>query len=56
MMETNKKMTYVPPTVEITKVALEVVIAGSPVNVVQLEDWKEDTPGPENNSDIWLNF
>jgi hypothetical protein len=50
-------MMYVPPTVEITKVVLEAVIAASPIHGVELQGWKDDPdPGPDNNSDIWLNF
>jgi hypothetical protein len=41
----------------VTQVVLESVIAASPIRSVELQDWKDDPdPGPDNNSDIWLNF
>jgi hypothetical protein len=56
-MKTNKKMVYVPPTVTVTQVVCEDVIAASPVQRVVLKDWEEEGPEKlENNSDIWLNL
>jgi hypothetical protein len=56
-METNKKKVYEPPTMEVTQVVLESVIAASPLKNVELKEWEPDPDdGPNNNSDIWLNL
>jgi hypothetical protein len=56
-METKTKMVYVPPTVTVTPVICEDVIAASPVQRVVLKDWEEEgTDVPENNADVWLNL
>ena len=54
----NKKMIYVPPTVEVTTIVLEGGIAvQSPVRTINVEKWDIDDPDqPANNADIILPF
>jgi len=59
-MKKNGKMVYVPPTVEVIKIALEGVIAtsGSLIQHIELEPWRTDDNlnDPQNNADIYVNF
>ena len=57
-MKTNQKMSYVPPKVEVTRMALETFIAASPVPNVNLKDWEYETPDTDlnNNADVLLYF
>ena len=56
-MKSSKKMKYVPPTLEVTRVVLEAVIAASPVQKVNLKNWEYETADdPDNNADIILIF
>ena len=57
-MKRNQKKSYVPPTVEVTHMALEKVIAASPVPKVNLKDWEYETPDTDinNNADVLLYF
>ena len=55
----NKKMIYVPPTVEVTAIVLEGGIAvQSLVRTINVEEWDtSDNPDqPANNADIILPF
>jgi len=54
----NKKRFYIPPTLEIIRVALEGNIAvQSPVQKVNLQNWVDEGPAiDENNADVWLNI
>ena len=56
-MEVSKKVNYVPPTMEITHVVLETVIAASPIQKVNLKNWEYETQDePDNNTDVILIF
>ena len=56
-MEKNKKMVYVPPTVEVIQVVLEGCIAQSVMKTIVLEDWIDETYNPSiDNADIVLPF
>ena len=57
-MKSNRKMSYIPPKVEVTRVVLEKVFAASPVQKVNLKDWEYDNNlnDPSNNADIVLYF
>ena len=53
----NKKKVYEPPTIKVIRLVLEEVIAASPVQKVNLNDWIDDNPFDVNNqADIVLNF
>jgi hypothetical protein len=54
----EKKIAYVPPTVEIDRVAIEVAIVASPVKHIELKDWDDNNNlnDPQNNADVWLNM
>jgi len=55
----NKKMFYVPPKVEVTTIILEGAIAvQSPVRTISVEKWdtSDDPFLSENNADIVLPF
>ena len=54
----NKKMIYLPPSIEVTTVRLEGSIAvQSPVRTISVEKWEIENPDrPENNADIVLPF
>ena len=56
-INSNKKMIYVPPMVEVTTIILEGGIAvQSPVRTIKVEKWEIDEPTLENNADIVLPF
>ena len=57
-MKRNQKKSYVPPKVEVAQMALEKVIAASPVSNVNLKDWEYETPDTDinNNADVLLYF
>ena len=56
-MESNKKKSYIPPTVEVIRVVLETVIAASPLPTVSLKDWEyENESIQSNNSEVILYF
>ena len=56
-MKSSKKLSYVPPKVEVTRVVLEEVIAASPIQKVNLRDWERETSDePSNNADVILYF
>ena len=56
-MKTNNKKKYIPPKVEVTRVILETVIAASPIQKVNLQDWDYETEHIQgNSSDIVLYF
>ena len=54
----EKKMTYVPPTIEVTRVVLEGNIAVQSVaKTIELKQWESDPEAGINDSaDIWVNF
>ena len=53
----NKKKVYEPPTIKVIRLVLEAVIAASPVQKVNLNDWIADNPFDVNNqANIVLNF
>ena len=52
----NKKKSYISPTVEVIRVMLETVIAASPIQKVNLKDWETDPDVLSSNSDIILYF
>ena len=53
----NKKMVYEPPVIKVIRLVLEEVIAASPIQKVNLNDWINDNPLDVNNqADIVLNF
>ena len=55
-MKHKKKNIYIPPTVEVTQVVLETVIAASPIQKVNLQDWEHDTDVSSSNTDVILYF
>jgi len=57
-IKSNKKMSYVSPRVEVTHMILEKVIAASPIQKVNLQDWEYETPDtdPNNKADVTLYF
>jgi len=55
-MKRKKKKNYISPTVEVTQVVLETVIAASPVQKVNLRDWEEDPDVSSSNADVILYF
>ena len=56
--EMENKKAYVTPAVEIARITVEQVIAASPVQKVELEDWvyDNDMSDPQNNADVWLSM
>jgi len=55
----NKKMVYVSPTLENTRLIFEGNIAvQSPVQKVDLKNWDYESPVDDvhNNADVWLNM
>jgi len=53
----NKKMVYEPPTVKVIRLVLEEVIAASPVQMINVNDWIDDNPFDlSNQADIVLNL
>jgi len=57
-LKSNKKMSYIPPKVEVIRMILETVIAASPIREVNLKDWEYESPDtdPNNNVDVILYF
>ena len=55
-MKNNNKKSYIPPKVEVTRVILETVIAASPVQKVNLQDWDNDPDVSSSNADVILYF
>jgi hypothetical protein len=55
--EKVKKMKYVPPTAKLTNVVMDSVVAASPIQEVELNDWEyEDSNILQNNADVWLDL
>jgi len=54
----NKKMVYEPPVIKVIRLVLEEVIAASPVQKVNLNDWIDEDmfEATKNQADIVLNF